>query len=83
MATIGRNAAVAADRPLDQIRGFLAWLLPGCSSTCSSSWASAIARAVFLQWVWAYFTHGKGAWLISGHADRMGVSLPPVQPRGK
>lgn len=74
MATIGRNAAVA------QIAGFkfgglLAWL----------AWVFVHLlfllgfrnrSAVFLQWVWAYFTYGKGARLINGPLGRRGV-LPP------
>jgi len=29
--------------------------------------------AVFLQWIWAYFTYGKGARLISGPIGKHGV----------
>lgn len=64
MATIGRNAAVAQIGPF-KFGGFLAWL----------SWVFVHLvfllgfrnrSAVFLQWVWAYFTYGKGARLING-----------------
>jgi NADH dehydrogenase len=81
MATIGRNAAVAQIGSI-KFGGFLAW----------AAWVFVHLlflmgfrnrSAVFLQWVWAYFTYGKGARLISGHADKWGVLTPPVQPRGK
>ena len=71
MATIGRNAAVAHIGPL-KFSGFLAWaawvfvhllFLMGFRSR----------TAVFLQWIWAYFTYGKGARLISGSVDRQGT----------
>lgn len=71
MATIGRNAAVAEIGPF-KLQGFLAW----------SAWVFVHLMfligfrnrsAVFLQWIWAYFTYGKGARLISGSVDRQGT----------
>lgn len=71
MATIGRNAAVAQIGPL-KFGGLLAWL----------AWVFVHLlfllgfrnrAAVFLQWVWAYLTYGKGARLISGRAGKWGV----------
>lgn len=74
MATIGRNAAVAEIGPV-KFGGFPAWL----------AWAFVHLffligfrnrMAVFLQWIWAYFTYAKGARLIPRPAGRWGV-LPP------
>jgi len=71
MATIGRNAAVAQIGPF-KFGGILAWLawvfvhllfLIGFRSR----------TAVFLQWVWAYFTYGKGARLINGPLGKWAV----------
>ncbi|MFV0337428.1 MAG: NAD(P)/FAD-dependent oxidoreductase [Chthoniobacterales bacterium] len=63
MATIGRHAAVCEMGSL-KFGGILAWL----------AWAFVhlfflvsfrSRNAVFLQWIWAYFTYGRGARLIS------------------
>ncbi len=71
MATIGRNAAVAQIGP-SKFGGLPAWaawvfihllFLMGFRNR----------SAVFLQWVWAYLTYGKGARLISGPAGKQGV----------
>lgn len=79
MATIGRNAAVAQVGPL-KFGGIIAW----------AAWVFVHLlflmgfrnrSAVFLQWVWAYFTYGKGARLISGNAGKWGVLTTP--PAGK
>jgi NADH dehydrogenase len=70
MATIGRNAAVAEIGPF-KFGGFLAW----------AAWVFVHLlflmgfrnrAAVFLQWVWAYVTYGKGARLISAPAGKCG-----------
>jgi NADH dehydrogenase len=78
MATIGRNAAVAQIGPM-KFGGILAW----------AAWVFVHLlflmgfrnrSAVFLQWVWAYFTYGKGARLISGNAGKWGVlTAPPTE----
>jgi NADH dehydrogenase len=66
MATIGRSSAVA-DLGRIRLHGFLGWL----------AWLvihlMMLVRfeskvAVFLQWVWTYFTHGRTARLITGSA---------------
>jgi NADH dehydrogenase len=71
MATIGRNAAVAHIGPM-KFGGFMAW----------AAWVFVHLlflmgfrnrSAVFFQWVWAYFTYGKGARLISGAAGKWGL----------
>jgi NADH dehydrogenase len=64
MATIGRNKAVA-DLKFVRFGGFLAWL----------SWLFVHLifliglrnrLLVFIQWIWAYFTYGRGARLLYG-----------------
>ncbi len=76
MATIGRNKAVADIRGI-RFGGFLAWLawlfvhlifLIGFRNRIS----------VFAQWVWSYFTYGRGARLIYG---KFKPAVPP--PDGK
>ncbi len=71
MATIGRNKAVAEIGPF-KLQGHLAW----------AAWVFVHLlflmgfrnrSAVFLQWIWAYFTYGKGARLINGPIGRHGV----------
>ena len=64
MATIGRSAAVAYSGPI-KMHGFIAWLawlfvhlvfLIGFRNKL----------AVFLQWVYSYFTYKRGARIITG-----------------
>ena len=71
MATIGRNAAVAEIRNF-RFSGFPAWL----------AWAFVHLffligfrnrSAVFLQWIWAYFSFSKGARLIARPAGKWGL----------
>jgi len=78
MATIGRNAAVAQIGAF-KFGGFLAW----------AAWVFVHLlflmgfrnrTAVFLQWVWAYFTYGKGARLIADYSGDLGV-LRPLPPK--
>jgi NADH:ubiquinone reductase (H+-translocating) len=71
MATIGRNAAVAHIAGI-KFGGWLAWL----------AWVFVHLifligfrnrSAVFLQWIWAYFTYGKGARIINGPVGKWGL----------
>lgn len=71
MATIGRNAAVAQIGNI-KFGGFLAW----------AAWVFVHLvfligfrnrSAVFLQWIWAYFTYGKGARIINGPVGKWGL----------
>lgn len=71
MATIGRNAAVAEIGPV-KLSGLIAWF----------AWVFVHLAfligfrnrsAVFLQWIWAYFTYGKGARLISRPVEKIGL----------
>ena len=72
MATIGRSAAVAYSGPI-KMHGFIAWLawlfvhlvfLIGFRNKL----------AVFMQWVYSYFTYKRGARIITG--------LPPPVVEG-
>jgi NADH dehydrogenase len=72
MATIGRMAAVA-DFGRVQVTGFLGWLLWGAIHIYRLIGVRNRAM-VFLNWLWAWFTYGRGARLITGD-DR------PLNPR--
>jgi NADH:ubiquinone reductase (H+-translocating) len=64
LATIGRNSAVA-DLPWAGLTGTIAWLLWGTVHIfLLIGFRNRIA--VFLNWVWAWLTYGRGARLISG-----------------
>jgi NADH dehydrogenase len=64
MATIGRAAAVADIGPV-KLSGFIAWL-----AWVALHIATLIGFKnrvlVFIQWIWAYFTHERGSRLIHG-----------------
>jgi NADH:ubiquinone reductase (H+-translocating) len=65
LATIGRKAAVA-DFGRIHLTGFLAWIV----WTVAHIWFLIGFRnrlAVFLDWAWAYFTHDRGARIITGN----------------
>jgi NADH dehydrogenase len=71
MATIGRDKAVAQVAGM-KFGGHLAW----------AAWVFVHLifligfrnrAAVFLQWIWAYFSYGKGARLITGSTGKWGV----------
>ncbi|MDE0151341.1 MAG: NAD(P)/FAD-dependent oxidoreductase [Bdellovibrionales bacterium] len=62
MVTIGRSRAVASSGPI-QLTGFLAWL---AWVFVHITYLVRFKNKVFvlLQWIWAYFSFGKGARLI-------------------
>ena len=65
LATIGRKAAVA-DFGRIHLTGFLAWIV----WTVAHIWFLIGFRnrlGVFLDWAWAYFTHDRGARIITGN----------------
>jgi NADH:ubiquinone reductase (H+-translocating) len=77
LATIGRNSAVA-DLPWARLTGTIAWLLWGAVHIFSLiGFRNRIA--VFLNWVWAWLTYGRGARLITGD-DRMRAHAPQTSP---
>jgi NADH dehydrogenase len=85
LATIGRNSAVA-DLPWARLTGTIAWLLWGTVHIfLLIGFRNRIA--VFLNWVWAWLTYGRGARLITGEErmmahDRQNSPISP-QPYGK
>jgi NADH:ubiquinone reductase (H+-translocating) len=71
LATIGRNSAVA-DLPWVGLTGTIAWLLWGVVHIFFLiGFRNRIA--VFLNWVWAWLTYGRGARLITGDERTMGA----------
>lgn len=71
MATIGRNAAVAqiANVKFGGLFAWVAWVLVHLIFLIGFRNRSA----VFLQWIWAYFTYGKGARIINGPVGKWGL----------
>jgi NADH:ubiquinone reductase (H+-translocating) len=85
LATIGRNSAVA-DLPWAKLTGTIAWLLWGAVHIfLLIGFRNRIA--VFLNWVWAWLTYGRGARLITGedrtiaHARQISVVSPQLSGR--
>ena len=64
LATIGRGAAVANLRWL-KLTGWIAWMFWGLVHIYFLIGFRS-RMMVFLNWVWAYFTYGLGARLITG-----------------
>ena len=63
LATIGRGAAIA-DLPWIKLTGWIAWLFWGLVHIYFLV-GFRNRMMVFLNWVWAYFTYGLGARLIT------------------
>jgi NADH dehydrogenase len=72
LATIGRNSAVA-DLPWANLTGTIAWLLWGAVHIFQLIGFRNRA-AVFLNWVWAWLTYGRGARLIIGEERMRGYA---------
>ena len=64
MATIGRSAAVA-DFGRVKLTGYLAWLVWGLVHIYLLI-GFRNRTAVFVNWMWSWFTYGRGARLITG-----------------
>jgi NADH:ubiquinone reductase (H+-translocating) len=72
LATIGRHAAIA-DLGWLRLTGFPAWVLWGAVHIFFLiGFRSRVA--VFLNWIWAWLTYGRGARLITGEV----TTLAPV-----
>jgi NADH dehydrogenase len=78
MATIGRKAAVA-DFGRIQVTGFLGWLLWGGVHIYYLIGARN-RTMVFLNWLWAWFTYGRGARLITGDDRALNPRLHAETP---
>jgi NADH:ubiquinone reductase (H+-translocating) len=69
LATIGRNSAVA-DLPWAKLTGMIAWLLWGAVHIfLLIGFRNRVV--VFLNWVWAWLTYGRGARLITGDPHKI------------
>ncbi len=84
LATIGRNSAVA-NLPWAKLTGTIAWLLWGAVHIfLLIGFRNRIA--VFLNWVWAWLTYGRGARLITGEERtafaRQVAAIPGQAPGG-
>jgi NADH:ubiquinone reductase (H+-translocating) len=77
LAAIGRNSAVA-DLPWAKLTGTMAWLLWGAVHIfLLIGFRNRVA--VFLNWVWAWLTYGRGARLIIGE-DGTTARAPEICP---
>ena len=68
LATIGRGAAVANLRWI-KLTGWIAWMFWGLMHIYFLI-GFRTRMMVFLNWVWAYFTYGLGARLITGRTTQ-------------
>lgn len=73
LATIGRHAAIA-DLGSLKLTGWFAWVLWGIVHIFFLI-GFRNRLAVFLNWVWAWLTYGRGARLITGEVTAL--ALPP------
>jgi NADH dehydrogenase len=72
LATIGRHSAIA-DLGWIRLTGFVAWVLWGVVHIFFLI-GFRNRLAVFLNWIWAWLTYGRGARLITG--ETMPLALP-------
>jgi NADH dehydrogenase len=85
LATIGRHAAIA-DLGWVRLTGWFAWLLWGIVHIFFLiGFRNRVA--VFLNWVWAWLTYGRGARLITGEvmpllpeSSRQDDAIPSLNP---
>ena len=72
LATIGRHAAIA-DLGRIKLTGFIAWVLWGVVHIFFLI-GFRNRLAVFVNWIWAWLTYGRGARLITGEV----TALAPI-----
>src|SRR6516162_6857114 len=77
LATIGRHSAIA-DLGWLKLTGFPAWVLWGVVHIFFLI-GFRNRMAVFLNWIWAWLTYGRGARLITGDTTRLAVT-PKLAP---
>ncbi len=80
LATIGRGAAVANLRWI-KLTGWIAWMFWGLVHIYFLI-GFRTRMMVFLNWVWAYFTYGLGARLITGRRAKQRPDPPSGSRRG-
>ena len=77
LATIGRHSAVA-DLGWIRLTGWVAWVLWGIVHIFFLI-GFRNRMAVFLNWVWAWLTYGRGALLITGDTIPLALGAIPVE----
>ena len=75
LATIGRHSAIA-DLGWIRLTGFAAWVLWGVVHIFFLI-GFRNRMAVFLNWIWAWLTYGRGARLITGETTPLAVATHP------
>ena len=77
LATIGRHSAIA-DLGWIRLTGWVAWILWGIVHIFFLiGFRSRLA--VFLNWIWAWLTYGRGARLITGDTTPLAAAAKPAR----
>jgi NADH dehydrogenase len=78
LATIGRHSAIA-DLGWIRLTGWVAWVLWGVVHIFFLI-GFRNRMAVFLNWIWAWLTYGRGARLITGDTIPLALATKPPSP---
>ena len=76
LATIGRHSAIA-DLGWIRLTGWVAWVLWGVVHIFFLI-GFRNRMAVFLNWIWAWLTYGRGARLITGDTTPLAAAAKPI-----
>jgi NADH dehydrogenase len=76
LATIGRHSAIA-DLGWIRLTGWIAWILWGIVHIFFLI-GFRNRMAVFLNWIWAWLTYGRGARLITGDTTPLAAAAKPA-----
>jgi NADH dehydrogenase len=76
LATIGRHSAIA-DLGWVKLTGPVAWVLWGIVHIFFLIGFRS-RMAVFLNWIWAWLTYGRGARLITGDTTPLAAAAKPI-----
>ena len=79
LATIGRHSAIA-DLGWIRLTGPVAWVLWGIVHIFFLI-GFRNRMAVFLNWIWAWLTYGRGARLITGDTTPLAAAAKPLHAR--
>jgi NADH dehydrogenase len=77
LATIGRHSAIA-DLGWIRLTGSVAWILWGVVHIFFLIGFRS-RMAVFLNWIWAWLTYGRGARLITGDTTSLAAAAKPAR----
>jgi NADH dehydrogenase len=77
LATIGRHSAIA-DLGWIRLTGPVAWILWGVVHIFFLIGFRS-RMAVFLNWIWAWLTYGRGARLITGDTTSLAAAAEPAR----